>query len=426
MVRFIHAADIHLDSPMLQLEQYDGAPADEIRLSTRQALTNLIDYAINQGVDFLLIAGDLYDGDWRDHNTGLFFAKEARRLREANIPLYFISGNHDAQSKLTKALPLPENPDGSPMQLSSKRVDRVELDRLGVVIHGRGFRKQAETDNLAEKYPAAVSGMFNIGMLHTSLQGASGHAPYAPCTPAQLADKGYDYWALGHIHQRENRAIDDSCPIVFSGNTQGRSVRECGAKGCVLVELDEGHPAKLTFHSLDVCRWHICELDITSVSNLDDVMQQFCERLETIHESDGPRTSIVRLVLSGNTSLHSRLHARYEHWQGVMRQQCIDTDADGIWMERLRLKTTTVKQHEPSDIGGPILELLATIDQMKNDESAIAAINASLAPLASKMPAEIVESRNSDQWADNDQLRQWMEESEPILLEMLQTAEANQ
>ena len=197
MVRFIHAADIHLDSPMRQLESYEGAPAEEIRSSTRRALTNLIDLAMEEQVDFLLIAGDLYDGDWPDSNTGLRFASEVARLTAAGIPLYFISGNHDAASRLTKALPLKPNPDGTAMHMPSSKVASVRLETLGVVIHGRGFRKQAETNNLAESYPRAFRDLINIGVLHTSLDGAVGHAPYAPCTPQQLADKEYDYWALG-------------------------------------------------------------------------------------------------------------------------------------------------------------------------------------------------------------------------------------
>ena len=108
-MKFIHAAYVHLDSPLRGLERYEGAPVDEIRGATRRALENLFELAIDREVDFVLIAGDLYDGDWKDHNTGLFFVKQAARLHEASIPIYMISGNHDAANRMTRSLRMPDN-----------------------------------------------------------------------------------------------------------------------------------------------------------------------------------------------------------------------------------------------------------------------------------------------------------------------------
>lgn len=425
MVRFIHAADIHLDSPMLQLEHYEGAPAEEIRRSTRRALTNLIDLAIAKAVDFVLIAGDLYDGDWPDHNTGLFFTSEVARLRTAEIPLYFISGNHDAANKLTKALPLPSNPDGSPVQLSSTKVESVILEDLGVAIHGRGFRKQAETDNLSEKYPRATRDLINIGMLHTSLQGAAGHAPYAPCTPQQLADKEYDYWALGHIHIRGDRAIDGSCPIVFSGNTQGRSVRETGAKGCILVELDAIAPPKLEFQPLDVCRWEVCEIDATTIDHMDDFVQQCTAAMQQICDTNPDRTSIVRIRVVGQTPLYSTLLARHEHWQSVLRQETFGIGEGSIWMERLRVKATAPREAITYDASGPIGELLQSIGSVDTDPEAIAAIQSALDGLAAKLPAELAEDGDGVAWNHQQNIRQWLDEAQPLLLSRLASMEAD-
>lgn len=425
MVRFIHAADIHLDSPMLQLEHYEGAPAEEIRRSTRRALTNLIDLAIAKAVDFVLIAGDLYDGDWPDHNTGLFFTSEVARLRTAEIPLYFISGNHDAANKLTKALPLPSNPDGSPVQLSSTKVESVILEDLGVAIHGRGFRKQAETDNLSEKYPRATRDLINIGMLHTSLQGAAGHAPYAPCTPQQLADKEYDYWALGHIHIRGDRAIDGSCPIVFSGNTQGRSVRETGAKGCILVELDAIAPPKLEFQPLDVCRWEVCEIDATTIDHMDDFVQQCTAAMQQICDHNPDRTSIVRIRVVGQTPLYSTLLARHEHWQSVLRQETFGIGEGSIWMERLRVKATAPREAITYDASGPIGELLQSIGSVDTDPEAIAAIQSALDGLAAKLPAELAEDGDGVAWNHQQNIRQWLDEAQPLLLSRLASMEAD-
>ncbi|MEO2032165.1 MAG: DNA repair exonuclease, partial [Planctomycetaceae bacterium] len=216
--RFIHAADIHLDSPLRGLQAYEGAPADEIREAVRKALENLVELAIDQKVNFVLIAGDIYDGDWKDFSTGLHFARVVTKLQRASIPVYTISGNHDAESNTTKSLPLPANPDGSPVLLSNRKAETIRLKELEVAIHGRSFKTAKETDNLALQYPSAVSGWFNIGMLHTALTGVEGHEPYAPCTTADLLSKDYQYWALGHVHNRQQNHQPEETPIVFPGN----------------------------------------------------------------------------------------------------------------------------------------------------------------------------------------------------------------
>jgi len=199
MVKFIHAADIHLDSPLKGLEAHEDAPVEEIRSAARRAFDNMIDLAIEEKVDFVLIAGDLYDGDWKDYNTGLFFAGRMGRLSGAGIRVFIVSGNHDAASQITRAMPLPENV----TLLSTKTPQSVKLDDLGVIIHGQGYSVRAVTDNLASGYPQYDPGYFNIGMLHTSLTGRQGHEDYAPCSTDELKSKGYDYWALGHVHKRE-------------------------------------------------------------------------------------------------------------------------------------------------------------------------------------------------------------------------------
>ncbi|HEX6862914.1 MAG TPA: DNA repair exonuclease, partial [Thermoanaerobaculia bacterium] len=191
MFKFLHAADVHLDSPLKGLERYEGAPADEIRGATRRAFDNLVDLAIEEEAAFLLLAGDLYDGDWKDYNTGLFFVSRMRRLEEAGIPVFLISGNHDAASQITRVL----RPPGNVKVLATKRPETILLDGLEVAIHGQGFASQSVSEDLAAAYPDAVPQLFNVGLLHTSLDGRPGHASYAPCTLPGLRSKGYQYWA---------------------------------------------------------------------------------------------------------------------------------------------------------------------------------------------------------------------------------------
>jgi len=196
---FLHAADIHLDSPLRGLPDYDGAPIERVRNATRDAFTNMVDLAIDRAVDFVVIAGDLYDGDWRDYSMGLYFVREMARLGKAEIPVFVLHGNHDAESRITKQLTLPE----TVKVFSAKKPETFKLENLGAALHGRSFQTQHVHDNLAAEYPEPIAGLFNIGVLHTALTGRVGHEPYAPCSLDDLTSRGYDYWALGHVQNRE-------------------------------------------------------------------------------------------------------------------------------------------------------------------------------------------------------------------------------
>lgn len=191
-MKLIHAADIHLDSPMRGLARYDGAPIEQLRLATRTALANLVDLAIEEAADALLIAGDLFDGDWLDYGTGAHFAREMNRLRDAAIPVIAVAGNHDAASRITKVLRMPDNF----RMLSTKEAETAVYEDLGLAVHGQGFATPAVLDDLSAGYPAPLAGYTNVGLLHTSADGRPGHQPYAPCRPERLAERGYAYWAL--------------------------------------------------------------------------------------------------------------------------------------------------------------------------------------------------------------------------------------
>ena len=266
MFRFLHAADTHIDSPLDGLEAYDGAPLEALRGATRAAFENLVLLALDEKVDFLLLAGDIYDGDWKDFSTGLYFSRQMARLRAAGIPVYLVAGNHDAASVLTRRLSLPDNVH----VFSTRTAESRDVPGLPVAIHGRGFPQRAVPENLVPDYPAALPGRFNIGLLHTSLTGAPGHDDYAPCSLADLAGKGYQYWALGHVHLPQ--VVSRAPWVVYPGNTQGRHIRETGPRGCRLVTVgDDLEVLEAEFRALDVARWARLELDISAEPSLADV-----------------------------------------------------------------------------------------------------------------------------------------------------------
>jgi DNA repair protein SbcD/Mre11 len=368
MLRFLHAADLHLDSPLRSLQRYPGAPVERLHAATRSALDGLVQQAILHRVDFVLIAGDLYDGPWRDHHTGLFFASRIQQLRDASIPVFMIAGNHDAASRITGGLPLPRNAGDQPILLSSDRVERVTLDDLGVVIHGRGFGSSAEQNNLVDDYPSAIRGLWNIGLLHTSLTGSARHDAYAPCTPNQLSAKQYDYWALGHIHQRGMHHRDGESPIVFPGNTQGRDMGECGAKGCYLVEFPAlGQPPQLTFLPLDSIRWHRAAIDALGIEDDEGLLQQIADQVTTLLQAAdrGDRPLIVRFTIQGANANHAAWVANQSKLELAARQTIIDVSQGSVWLERLPFHTEPLSVvSEPID-DGPVAVLRQWFDELR-------------------------------------------------------------
>lgn len=337
MFRFIHAADPHLDSPLRGLEAREGAPAELLRGATRRAFENLVALAIAEKVAFLLIAGDLYDGDWRDYSTGLFFRGQMSRLRDAGIPVHLISGNHDAASVITSRLTLPENTRVHP-------TDRVASEGVGdlpVVIHGRGFANRAVPENLARDYPQAVPGKFNIGLLHTSLNGRPGHDTYAPCAEADLRGKGYDYWALGHIHQPEVVSRDPW--IVFAGNCQGRHARETGPRGCRLVTVDDSlRVVDAEWRDLDVVRWAEVPVDLDGVGEEAEAWSLAGDAMARAIRDAGGRLVAARVTLSGETPLHGALHRERERCEAELLARARDLGDSAIWVERVQVATRPV------------------------------------------------------------------------------------
>jgi DNA repair exonuclease SbcCD nuclease subunit len=328
-MRFLHAADIHLDSPLRGLDTYEGAPVEAIRSATRHALQHLVRLAIAEHVDFVVMAGDLYDGDWPDYNTGLFFMNRMRELEKANIPVVLLSGNHDAQSRITSRL----TPPGNVRVFPTDRPGTVQFDSLRVALHGQGYATPAETRNLAADYPPPVPGCFNIGVLHSALDGREGHEPYAPCSLTELLARGYDYWALGHIHHRESVNGPERVRVEYPGNVQGRNVRETGAKGCLVVTVAPGGWAVPEFHPVDVFRWEIVSVAAAEAESPAEVLEAAALAVaEAKRQADG-RPLAVRVLLSCRESLYRRLSTGSTQFRLELASQA---GAD-VWVEKVKL-----------------------------------------------------------------------------------------
>ena len=408
----MHAADVHLDSPMLGLEQHESAPAGQLRGATRRALENLVTLCINEEVKFLLIAGDLYDGDWRDYHTGLFFVRQMARLRKSNIQVFLIRGNHDAESVITRQLSLPKNVH----EFSTRKAERIALDELQVTIHGRSYDRKAVTDDLSVGYPEPVVGHLNVGVLHTSADGREGHENYAPCDVEGLVAKGYDYWALGHVHTRE--ILHEDPWVVFPGNLQGRHMRETGARGCFVVAVEDGAVTAVDFRPVDVLRWETCVVDVSGAECADVALDFLREELEKrLADADGVALAI-RVRLFGQTAAHAAFARAPTRWREEIRGLALDVAADKIWIEQIQFDTHTLLDLEAlSNRQDPVGGLLRSIDELKTTDMG------SLAPvfhdLLQKLPGEVREGANCFDPTNADTLRSLLETAKQLLVPRL-------
>lgn len=416
-MKFVHAADLHLDSPLSGLSKYEGAPVEQIRGATRRALENLVKLCLAERADLLLIAGDLYDGDWRDYSTGLFFHKQMSALRAGNVRVVWIRGNHDAASKLTAHLALPDHVH----ELSHKQPETLLVEELGVALHGQGFETREVTRDLSERYPDPKRDLFNIGLLHTALEGRPGHAPYAPCRLGALVDRGYEYFALGHVHTRE--VLCESPWIVFPGNLQGRHAREIGPKGATIVSVEGQRVRSVEHRALDDVRWHVARADVSAESSLDGVLEQVRAALGAAVQASEGRLSAIRVRIEGVSAAHEALTA---HAVRVTEEtRALTSDLSGeAWLEKVEIVTQSSSQRMPArereDAIGAVLQGLS---RLASDDAALSELSRELAELKRKLPAELREGPDAIDLESPAALRGLLREVEDALLPALRGSE---
>lgn len=379
--KFLHAADLHLDSPLRGLGKYEDAPLDQLRGASRRALERAVDLALSQAVDFVVLAGDLFDGDWKDYSTGIFLNRQLARL---TCPIFLLSGNHDAESVVTRQLQWPEHV----QRFDVYQPETRRLEHLKVALHGQGFAERVENRNLVQAYPEGVPGWFNLGVLHTSADGREGHESYAPCSLAHLQAKGYQYWALGHVHEPE--VLCQEPWVIFPGCLQGRHARECGPRGCYLVEVNDHQVSSATFHSLDVVRWEHLQIDCSGLPDLPSLMRAVEGALDEAERVCSAPLLAVRLTLSGRTSAHHALVSRSDAVRGEIRNQA--GQRQRVWLEKVRFETRPELNVGELLRENPALEsLVSALGQLRDDAEVREQLLAPVRGLHEKLPPALKE-----------------------------------
>lgn len=397
MFKFIHTADLHLDAPLKSLALKDQGLAEIVGNATRRALEQIVDLCIEEKVDALIIAGDLYDGDMRSMKTAAFLLSELERLNKSDISVFIIKGNHDAESVLTRELAFPPN-----VQVFSGHGECIKIPEKQTAIHGVSFAKPHAPDSLLSKFKSPEPGYFNVGLLHTSLSGSSQHDPYAPCSIADLESHGFDYWALGHIHVR---TVHSNSPyIVMPGMPQGRDIGEQGSKSVTLVDFDgqsvtieERHTSTVEFEQIEVSLSDVVEwrdaLDVIklAITNLVDERSQH---------------KIIRIEIIGSTSLAWKIRRDfdlfYEQVSGIAQT------IGSIWIDKIVNKLEPISMEIGSDDARS--ELINSMEGLLENSSFNLRAEQEVEELISELPPEIRSLFGEDESERSHAVKVFLEE----------------
>jgi DNA repair exonuclease SbcCD nuclease subunit len=355
--RFVHAADIHLDSPLRSLALRDPELAEIIGNATRRAFAGIIDLCLTEQIDALLLAGDLYDGDQTSMKTARFLAEQLRQLHDANIKVFIIRGNHDALSRITKELVFPDS-----VTLFGGRAGAIEVERANtdfpVTIHGLSFAQPHAPDSLLDRYKQPTRGAVNIGLMHTSLAGAPGHDNYAPCSIADLDNSGFDYWALGHIHKRS--VVRNRCTIVMPGMPQGRDIGESGAKSVTLVTIVDDRSIHVEERFTSIAQFESVPIDLTGIETWEAMVGIIAKKIGLARDDVKSEHLVARLHFTGTTPLAWRIRRDRDLLKEEAAHRAFVIGKS--WIEKVEIDCRAAGA-EASANADPVIELRRLINQ---------------------------------------------------------------
>ena len=304
IVRFVHAADLHLDSPFRGLRAVEPEIGAVLRNATFAAYDKIIDLCLAEKVDALLVAGDIYDARDRSLRAQLRFRDGLQRLADAGIRSFVCHGNHDPLDGWEAQIDTPVGCHRFGPEVEAVPVNPDEPE--AAVVYGVSFPRQDVRENLTRRFQRDARHLYAIGLLHANVGRDTGHEPYAPCTVEDLERSGMDYWALGHVHTRAVLREQDPT-IVYPGNSQGRHRAENGARGVALVEVGDDRQGQVRFRDVDVVRWETTVLNIAEFSSEQALLEALDERVNVLAAASAGRHAVVIVRLGGRGPLHQTL-----------------------------------------------------------------------------------------------------------------------
>lgn len=367
-IRFVHCADLHIDTPFKGLTELHPDLRDRLYESTYQSFSNVVELAVSEQVDFVAISGDVYDSADKGLQAQLRFRNALEKLAQAGIPAFVAHGNHDPLDSWSVSLQWPV----TVKVFGGNEVECSPIERDGHVVakvYGISYKTRDVFDNLALKFGHENSSVPAIALLHANIGNNADHEPYAPAQINDLVGRGIAYWALGHVHQR---AIvrQDSPAVVYPGNTQSRHPREVGEKGCFLVELREDGTSDLRFVATDTVRFNSRLIDVSEASDIDVLTERILCACDEAREEAAGRTLILRLTLTGRTPLHAQLRMgdNLSELKQIIQEQLMRQEGV-VWLDQLLLRTGTPHDVDELRRGSDFAaELIALYDDLQDPE----------------------------------------------------------
>ena len=416
-IRFVHAADLHLDSPFLGMKS--TAPptvADALYDATFEAYENIIRLCAAEGVDALLVAGDIYDSADRSLRAQRKFIDGLQRLHDQGIRSFVCHGNHDPLDGWEARLDYP--PSCTRFGPAFESAPVFPDDPTRAVVHGISYPTRDVYENLVHRLGMVDPTPFSVGLLHANVGNNTQHAAYAPCSLVDHEHSGIDYWALGHVHTREVLRAENPT-VVYPGNPQGRHPNESGPRGVYLVEIDGGRNARLEFHAMDTVRWEQRELDISRMETDQDLLGELHEAMRQMLDAADGRPIIARLALTGRGVLHSSL--RKPGFTLEQLTEDINNEWAGAspfaWCERIEDETASpfdrTERVEGSDF---VAEVLKTSDSAKDEPELLSRLRAGI--------PDLYQHRRfrrylSDHEPSDDEIAALLDEAEAIAVDLL-------
>ena len=414
---FVHAADLHLDSPFATLHMNNPDLARILRSATFESFERVVQLCLDEQVDFLLVAGDVYDGADRSLRAQVKFRDGLKRLDDAGIRSFVVHGNHDPLDGWSSTLEWP-----SGVHVFGDHLETLEVERNGTrlaCVQGISYPKRDERRNLSLLFKR-TGPSFHIGLLHANVGSDTGHEPYAPCSLEDLLKPEMDYWALGHVHQK--RVLSENLPfVVYPGNTQGRNIKETGEKGCYLVRVSEGKEVEMAFHATDMIRWTTYDLSIQGLQTEQDLIDNLDKVFLDISEKEAGRPAIARITLSGNGPLFRVLRGPETALELLEILHDKGTSySPSVWVEQIQLRVgpeidPVVRMEERDFLG----DLLRYSQELLGKRNLAELLREDLAPLF-----ESPRIRRYINSPDDNELKALIEEATRICLESLHGEEA--
>jgi len=412
--RFVHAADLHIDSPFAGVGDTDNRVATRLREATYEAFQNLVDLCINQNADFLVIAGDVYDGADRSVRAQLRFRDGLSKLSEKGIKTFVVHGNHDPLDGWQSSITWPEG-----VHIFGATPEWVNFEKNGEVVaavQGMSYPTREVNDNLAVQFSPPTSGnLFAIGLLHANVGANSAHPNYAPCTVEDLSESGIDYWALGHVHTRQT--LKRAAPVIaYPGNTQGRHPNETGARGALVVDVDPSGASRSEFVALDVVRWERSQVDISNLETIDSLDSAIRQATDNLSVQAEDRDVVSRLTLVGRGPLHEQLavNGAVEDLLDSVRSAWSGGGSPWVWVERIVDSTRPAidieSRAKADDFLGATLKR-ALLSSIESDE---------IDRLTEVVSDVYTGRRNGLEKPSDEQVSAWAEEARWYLAELLE------